>query len=123
MTEIFALLSFTLFLSLVFNVIFVFYAKSTLSKVETIYTASETVSEIFTMINAYESHLRSVYELPVFYGDETLKGLLEHTSQIADYIKQYEGVYSFTQPDLEEQLSLVSTDPSDGSEEETQEEE
>ena len=75
------------------------------------------------MLDAYEAHLRSVYEMPLFYGDDTLQGLLEHTDQLSSYIKQYEGVYSFTQPDLEEQLSLISTDPSDGNEEEAHQEE
>ena len=123
MIELCIILALALFLSLGINTLFVFYARSTLSKVETIYTASETASEIFTMLDAYEAHLRSVYEMPLFYGDDTLQGLLEHTGQLVSYIKQYEGVYSFTQPDLEEQLSLISTDPSDGNKEEAQEEE
>jgi|TARA_R100000149_G_C5867901_1_gene132340 hypothetical protein len=123
MTELCIILALALFLSLGINILFVFYARSTLSKVETIYTASETASEIFTMLDAYEAHLRSVYEMPLFYGDDTLQGLLEHTDQLSSYIKQYEGVYSFTQPDLEEQLSLISTDPSDGNEEEAHQEE
>ena len=122
MTELCLVLAIAFVASLVLNVIFVLYAKATLSKIDTIYTASETASEIFTMLDAYRSHLNSVYDMPLFYGDETLQGLLEHTSQLSEYIKQYEGVYSFTQPDLEEQLNLTSENPDDGSEEAQKEE-
>ena len=39
------------------------------------------------MINAIESykrHLGAVYELPMFYGDETLRGLLTHTRDLSE---------------------------------------
>ena len=122
MIELCVVLAIAFAVSLALNVVFVLYAKATLSKIDTIYTASETASEIFTMLDAYRSHLNSVYDMPLFYGDETLQGLLEHTNQLAAYIKQYEGVYSFTQPDLEERLSLTSVNPNDGSEEAQKEE-
>ena len=38
--------------------------------------ASEESTELFTRLDAYEKHLNSVYELPTFYGDDTLKMLL-----------------------------------------------
>ena len=93
-----------LFLSLLANGVLFFYSRSVFSK---IYVASEEASKVFTMIDSYESHLRSVYELPSFYGDETLSSLLEHTKDMSGFLKQYEEVYSFTQPDLLEQLKEV----------------
>ena len=94
--------------SLVFNFLMVWYARTSLRKLSTVYTASEEVSEIFSMIDTYGEHLQSVYEMPTFYGDTTLQGLLDHTKQMVEYLKKYENIYSFTQPDLEEQLRAAS---------------
>ena len=121
MIELVIFLSVISVTSVIFNVVMVWYAKSALSRVDTIYTASETASEIFSMIDAYKDHLKSVYEMPTFYGDETLQGLLEHTNQMVDYLKRYDEVYSFTQPDLEEQLLAASSDLEPNDEEETEE--
>ena len=97
-------------LSIIFNVVMVWYAKSSLAKFSTIYAASEEASEIFSMIDTFGEHLQSVYDMPTFYGDETLQGLLEHTKQMIEYLKKYDKIYSFTQPDLEEQLLAASAD-------------
>ena len=59
-------------------------------------------------VERYREHLSAVYELPTFYGDETLKGLLEHAKETSDFLSRYEEVYSFTQPDLLEQLEAAS---------------
>ena len=99
------ILSVIFILSLAFNVVFFLYSRRVLTQV---YLASEEASKIFTMIDAYENHLRSIYELQTYYGDETLKSLLEHTKEMADFLNQYEEVNSFTQPDLRDQLDAAS---------------
>tara|TARA_R100001082_G_C4340854_1_gene150071 strand:- start:478 stop:855 length:378 start_codon:yes stop_codon:yes gene_type:complete len=121
MVEIIIALCVFLFLSVAINGVLVWYAKTNLSKVDTIYTASESASEIFSMIESYRSHLSSVYEKPLFYGDETLQGLLEHTNSLIKFLKRYEEVYSFTQPNLEEKLLTVSGLPEEHDEENKEE--
>ena len=111
-------LSVGLFLSLSFNVAMVFYAKNSLSRFNEVANTSENISEIFSVIDSYREHLNAVYEMPVFYGDETLQSLLEHTGQMIDFMKKYENVYSFTQPDLEEQLMFAVNDLEEEYEEE-----
>jgi len=107
-------LSIMLLLSLFFNVMMVWYVKSSLRRLEekigVAYTASEEASEIFSMIDTYKEHLNSVYEMPTFYGDNTLQSLLLHTGEMIEFIKKYDKVYSFTQPDLEEQLQAAVID-------------
>ena len=121
MTSIIVLGS-VLVISVFFNVVLVWYAKTSLAKLDIVYTASEEASEIFSMIDTYGEHLQSVYEMPTFYGDATLQGLLEHTKKMVEYLKKYEEIYSFTQPDLVEQLEAASLDLENyDQEEETQE--
>ena len=43
---------------------------------------SDNVGDLVEIIESYRGHLKSVYELDSFYGDETLKGLLEHTNAV-----------------------------------------
>lgn len=69
--------------------------------------ASEESTELFTRLDAYEKHLNSVYELPTFYGDDTLKMLLNHTKEMCLYLQRYEDIYSFTQPNLLEILEKI----------------
>ena len=106
-------------LSVSVNIILFWYMRKALSRFS---VASEEAAEIFIRLDAYGEHLQSVYDMPTFYGDETLQGLLNHSKETTDFLKKYENVYSFTQPDLEEQLRAVSTDLENNDEEEAQEE-
>ena len=103
--NIIIILSIICILSITINVILFVYARRTLVRV---FNASEEASVIFTRLDAFEEHLQTVYEMPMFYGDDTLSGLLSHTSEILNYLRQYEEIYSFTQPDLIEQLEAAS---------------
>lgn len=40
-------------------------------------------------LQKYEEHLERVYGLELFYGDETLKGLLDHTKDIKEDISGF----------------------------------
>ena len=105
-------------LSIGVNIIFFWYMRKALSR---FYVASEEASEIFSRLDAYGEHIQSVYEMPTFYGDDTLQSLLNHSKEMIEFIKKYEAVYSFTQPDLEEQLQAASADFENYDEEETKE--
>jgi|GEM_PF-6885643 hypothetical protein len=105
-----------LIISLCFNVVLFIYAKN---KIGSFLTASEEASKIFTLIDTYRDHLETVYSLPTFYGDETLKSLLDHTRDLYDFLSLYEEVYSLTQPDLIKQLEEASKGLEEKNEEET----
>jgi len=92
-------------LSVSINILLVIYFRKVLGQ---LYIASEESAEIFTRIDTFKEHLESVYELPTFYGDDTLKGLLKHAKDMSIILQKYEKVYSLTQPDLVEQLELAS---------------
>jgi hypothetical protein len=107
-------------ISIILNIVFFIYARRILLRV---FFASEAASEIFTRLDSFQEHLQSIYELPTFYGDDTLQGLLEHIKSLTSYLGQYEEVYSFTQPDLMEQLEAASEELKEIYEQETQEKE
>ena len=117
--EILILLLFVV--SILANIVLVAYIRENIIKV---FIISEESAEIFTRIDSFREHLKSVYELPTFYGDDTLSGLLDHTRSVAQYLMKYENVFSFTQPDLLEQIEQASIELRQENEEtEAQEEE
>jgi hypothetical protein len=105
--------------SVALNVVLFLYSRRVLVRV---FNAAEELSSLFTRMDAYKEHIQSVYEMPVFYGDATLKSLLDHSNDMIDNLKKYDDVYSFTQPDLLEQLAAAAEQTEDSYEEETPQE-
>lgn len=92
-------------LSILLNVFLISYIRRNIVKV---FVISEESSEIFTRLDSFAEHLKSVYETPVFNGDETLNSLLEHLKSLNEFLARFSGLHSFTQPDLIEQLERAS---------------
>jgi hypothetical protein len=40
------------------------------------------------LIEDFSSHLRNIYELEMFYGDDTLAGLLEHATKLSGALSE-----------------------------------
>jgi hypothetical protein len=60
---------------------------------------SDGFGDLIEVISNYKKHLKSVYELDTFYGDETLKFLMEHTNAVINILdEQYGDVISITEP-------------------------
>tara|TARA_R110002124_G_scaffold214998_1_gene380928 strand:- start:185 stop:547 length:363 start_codon:yes stop_codon:yes gene_type:complete len=96
-----------LIVSILANAVLISYIRTNIVKV---FVISEELSEIFTRLDSFQEHLKTVYDLPTFYGDETLSGLLEHSKALSEFILKYEDIYSFTQPDLLEQLEAATVE-------------
>ena len=78
---------FTLFmLSSSVNLILFFYVRWLLKTVAAI---NQDVDAISNMIQVFLEHLKAIYELETFYGDQTLKNLLIHSQ---DLVKDLEGL-------------------------------
>ena len=101
---VFIILGVALAISIFLNVLLVLYIRRTIVRV---FVASEEASEILTRLDAFQTHLGSIYEMEMFYGDETLKSLINHLKELMEFTTRYEEIYSFTQPDLLEQLELA----------------
>jgi hypothetical protein len=106
--------------SVILNVSLILYIRN---KILRIFFASEEVSQILTRLDSFHSHLKSVYEMEMFYGDDTLKSLIDHLRSLILFLARYEEVYSFTQPDLLDQLEAVDEQLDNYGDEEAQKEE
>jgi len=60
---------------------------------------SDNVGDLVEIIESYRNHLRDVYQLDSFYGDETLEALMKHTNAIRAILEeQYGDVIAITTP-------------------------
>ena len=63
---------------------------------------SEELGDLQQMINAFANHVKGVYELEMFYGDETLKSLMDHAVSFREQIDTFEYIYSLTEQEVPE---------------------
>ena len=94
MTRLELILSATLILSVVLNVVLVAYARALILRLVSI---SEELRDLESMIGAFAKHLQAVYELESFYGDETLQALLEHAISFNEQMDTFDFIISLTQ--------------------------
>ena len=85
-------------LSIVLNLFFVWYGFLLIRKV--LYVSSNT-AEVLVAIERYKEHINGVYELETFYGDETLKSLLDHTGDLSTFLSECENAYGLTESEYE----------------------
>ena len=50
------------------------------------------------LVTNYRIHLKGVYEMEMFYGDETLQFLMRHTKSLCDLLEDFEDVHSIIDP-------------------------
>ena len=64
----------------------------------------ENLDDLTKMIASYRNHLKSVYEMEMFYGDETLKFLIQHTRSLHEILEEYEDVYSIIEQQEDDEI-------------------
>jgi len=84
--------------SIVFNVFLVLYARGAIVR---LLSVSEELGDFHAMVDAFTNHLKTVYELEMFYGDQTLEGLLQHARSFNDQLDTFEYIYSLTEEDTQ----------------------
>lgn len=97
-------------LSIVANLTLMWYGYLLLKKM--IYVAGNT-TEIITAVEGYRSHLTGVHELETFYGDETLKSLLDHTGELSTFLLECENAYGLTESEFEEHVQQNNEEEGD----------
>ena len=83
---------FLLFMSLLLNVGAAWLILRLLGQANQV---NQDLEEILETIFNLEDHLRSLYQMETFYGDQTLQALIDHTKDVVDDIEFYRQKYSF----------------------------
>ena len=117
MNRLETILSVVLFFSILLNIGLIVYVRAAIIR---LLSFSDELGDLQQMINTFAKHLKMVYELEMFYGDETLKSLLHHAVSFNEQLETFDYIYSLTEENKIEGDQLED----DGTEDsETQEEE
>ena len=87
--------------SLLLNVFFIWYFRNLVSRLRFI---SENLGALVEETISFRDHLESVHELEMFYGDETLGGLIDHVGEYSETLADFEEIYTLLDEDEEENL-------------------
>jgi len=88
------------YFSMAINIFLIWYIIQLLKR---FYILSNNSDDLFQAIRKYKEHLASVYELPMFYGDETLKGLLKHTNDMKEELSYLEWMFNMEEQDEQDE--------------------
>ena len=83
----YVILTTVLIISLILNAIFYWYSRQIVAKLTFIY---DNIGDMSELVSNYQVHLKSVYQMEMFYGDETLQHLMNHTKSLSLILEDYE---------------------------------
>ena len=81
---------------------------------------SENANDLVDIISNYRNHLKKIYEMEMFYGDETLEYLMEHTRSLVGILEEQYGDIMFIAEPLE--INYKEQEIAEEDEEETSQE-
>jgi len=78
------------------NAILIWFAKQQAKELSTI---ADNADDLLDLIKGFRDHTKAVYSLETFYGDETLKALMDHAGSLSVILEdQYGGIASLSEP-------------------------
>jgi hypothetical protein len=58
---------------------------------------SDNIEDLKSTLEHFKNHLEGLYEMELYYGDETMKSLLDHSKSVRDFIERFNDIYSLTE--------------------------
>ena len=89
--------------SLLLNIVLIYYTRISISKFASV---SEGIISLKNSVESFMNHLQFIYELEMYYGDETLKGLIDHAKALSESLDDYEEFYDLFEFEEEEEEQL-----------------
>ena len=84
---LFGPIPFFLFLSATVNVGLIWYIKKFIDKDSNI---EDDIVDVVEKIDSFSSHLENIHQLEMYYGDENLQSLMEHSSELVNYFIDFQ---------------------------------
>ena len=77
------------------NIFAIWYIRKLLAKVLFV---SQNLTDLVDLLATYRNHLRKIYSMELFHGDETISFLIQHTNSLLDVLEDYSDIYLMTEP-------------------------
>jgi hypothetical protein len=78
---------------------------------------SNNLTELYGRLDEFDQHIDFIYELEMYYGDETLKNLIRHSRDLRNYMKKYKEIMEL----LEDEQQIIEEEEEDDEDSETTE--
>ena len=108
MSRLEIILSAVLFVSLILNIGIFTYARAAIVR---LLSVAEELGDLQQMMDGFAKHLKAVYELDSFYGDQTLESLLNHAVSFNEQLETFEFIYALTEEDTQIQHDTEESSP------------
>jgi hypothetical protein len=96
MTNLELILAITVFLSGSLNIILFVYTRTVISR---LLSLADELYDLREMSTSLTNHLESVYNLEMFYGDETLGSLMAHARSYVEQLETFDEIYALIEED------------------------
>jgi hypothetical protein len=106
MTPLENILIISLVLSTLFNIGLALYTRGAIVR---LLSVSEELGDLQEMVNSFARHVSSVYQMEMFYGDETIQSLMSHAISFNEQLETFEYIYSLTAAE-EQEGNLIEDD-------------
>jgi hypothetical protein len=105
MTKLEIILTCVITISALINIGVFVYARSAISQ---LLSVSDELGDLKTMIDSFAIHSKEVYEMEMFYGDQTLQSLMDHASSLNEQLETFEYIYSLTEEETDDRTENPS---------------
>ena len=93
-------LGIALLASVIANIFAFWYIRRLLSK---LWFVAQNIGDLVEVLSNYQEHLKTIYQMEDYYGDENVKFLMSHTTSLLDLLEEYEDVYNIIEEPEEQQ--------------------
>jgi len=114
MTELEIILTCIGTFSVLLNIAVFVYARSAISR---LLFVSEELGDLKTMVDSFSKHIAGLYQLEMYYGDQTLHDLVDHARSFNEQLETFEFIYSLTEAgeieteeETEEEIEQIETE-------------
>jgi hypothetical protein len=105
--EISVWLGIALAVSAFLNVVFFWLLREQSSRLSII---ADNSSDLIDLISSFRDHVKAVYSLDSFYGDETLEGLMAHARSLTSLLEEQYGEIADLAEEIEYQNEEIQED-------------
>ena len=113
--EISIWLGIALTFSALINVVFFWLLREQSSRLSIV---ADNSSDLMEIISSFRGHVKAVYSLDAFYGDETLEALLEHARALNLLLEEQYGDIASLSEDIEYENQEIDQDATEEEEKE-----
>ena len=90
MSKVEFILTLVTLMSVGINVLMFIYSRNVTAKLLRI---SDEIGDLREASANFAKHVRDVYSLEMFYGDQTLQSLMDHAGAFRDYMDEFDYIY------------------------------